>query len=166
MGVFKSERRFWTDTTDLAPVVDAVTVHFRGKGYEVVAKETGAGATDIDITRAGVFRTISGLRTALKVRLEPEPGCVVARAGVGVFGQQVLPTVVSYFFLVTIFTQIWGVVRAAKLDNEALGIVEQALAASVAPVTFASPRKHCRECGSPQSGGAFCTECGAAIPTS
>ncbi|MEV6630359.1 hypothetical protein AB0M54_06360 [Actinoplanes sp. NPDC051470] len=161
MGVFKSERRFWTDVTDLRPVVDRTAEHFRGKGYTVASAETGAGAWDVDITRTGVFRTVSGMRTALKVRLEPEPGSVLARAGVGILGQQALPTVVSMLiFWPILVTQIWGAIRSAKVDDEALAVIEKALSGAPAPAPSICPH-----CDAPHGGGRFCTECGGALVT-
>jgi hypothetical protein len=118
MGVFKSERRFWTQLTELAPVAEHVSGHFRTRGFEVLAQPTATGAWDIDITRAGTFRAVSGMRTAMKVRLEPESGAVLARAGIGILGQQALPTVVSMVvFWPILVTQIWGAVQASKLDD-------------------------------------------------
>jgi hypothetical protein len=171
MGVFKSERRIWTDVTDLEPVAVRLADHFRAKGYEVVYQQTAAAAWDVDITRAGVFRTISGLRTALKVRIEPDvaangTGAVVARAGVGILGQQALPTVVSMLvFWPIAVAQIWGAVQSSKVDDEALRVIEEALAAPVSAVP--APRDaqaFCAGCGAPRSGGKFCTGCGAPVP--
>lgn len=175
MGVFKSERRIWTMSTDLAPVAEHLAAHFRGKGYEVVSQQTGVGAWDIDITRAGAFRTISGMRTALKVRLEPESGSVTARAGIGILGQQALPTVVSMLvFWPILVTQVWGAVQASKLDDEALGVVEAGIAmvdsggapvpAFGASVPAQAGAVFCAQCGSPAGGGRFCTNCGSPIP--
>ena len=172
MGVFKSERRIWTEVVDLEPVADHVAAHFRGKGYEVLHQQTAAGAWDIDITRSGVFRTISGMRTALKVRLEPEPGAVIARAGVGILGQQALPTVITMLvFWPVLVTQIWGAVRASKVDDEALSVVEAGLAqqdpAVVTPAAAAvgapAGGSFCGQCGAQHSGGRFCTSCGSPL---
>src|SRR5262249_40892493 len=119
MGGFKSERRMWTEMTDLEPVVQHVTAHLQAKGYGVGHQRTAARAWDIDITRSGVFRTISGMRTALKVRLEPDNGSVMARAGIGILGQQALPTVVSMLvFWPILVGQIWGAVQSSKVDDE------------------------------------------------
>jgi hypothetical protein len=173
MGVFKSERRCWTQLTDLAPVAEHVSGHFRGRGYEVLAQPTATGAWDIDITRAGTFRAISGMRTAMKVRLEPETGAVLARAGIGILGQQALPTVVSMLvFWPILVTQIWGAVQASKLDDEALSAVEAGIALAeggdAAPVTPAAPVAagggFCGQCGIPSAGGRFCTNCGSPLP--
>jgi len=176
MGVFKSERRFWTQLIDLAPVAEHLAGHFRGKGYEVLAQQTGVGAWDIDITRSGAFRTISGMRTALKVRLEPDSGGVMARAGIGILGQQALPTVVSMLvFWPILVTQIWGAVQASKLDDEALATVEAGIALAEgggsAPAYAPGPAvpaqggpSFCGQCGSPAGSGRFCTNCGSPMP--
>jgi hypothetical protein len=176
MGVFKSERRFWTEVTDLEPVALHLAAHFRAKGYEVIHAQTAARAWDIDITRTGTFRTISGMRTALKVRLEPEPGSVMARAGIGILGQQALPTVVSMLvFWPILVAQIWGAVQSAKVDDEALQVIDQGLALAANPAPAAAmalgavpaPRSgsFCGSCGAQATGGKFCTTCGSPLPT-
>jgi hypothetical protein len=171
MGVFKSERRYWTEVTDLQPVAQHLAGHFQAKGYEVLHQQTAAGAWDIDITRSGVFRTISGMRTALKVRLEPEAGSVVARAGIGILGQQALPTVVSMLvFWPILVAQVWGAVQSSKVDDEALRVIDEGLQlASVTTtpdgVVPAQRGAFCGSCGSPAAGGKFCTSCGSPLPT-
>jgi hypothetical protein len=173
MGVFKSERRIWTEVTDFEPVAMHVASHFQAKGYEVLHQRTATGAWDIDITRSGVFRTISGMRTALKVRIEPNTGSIVARAGIGILGQQALPTVVSMLvFWPVLVAQVWGAVQSSKVDDEALRVIEEALTlveGGAAPaLTAAAPvpaGAFCGECGTPAAGGKFCTGCGTQLPT-
>jgi hypothetical protein len=172
MGVFKSERRIWTDVTDLEPVALHLASHFQAKGYEVMHQQTATGAWDIDITRSGVFRTISGMRTALKVRLEPDNGSVMARAGIGILGQQALPTMVSMLvFWPILVGQIWGAVQSSKVDDEALRVIEEGLSlagsgsAEVPAARAASAGAFCGECGTAAAGGKFCTGCGAPLPT-
>jgi hypothetical protein len=171
VGVFKSERRIFVELSDLEPVANHLVEHFRVKGYEVTAQQSTAGAWDIDITRTGEFRAISGLRTALKVRLEPEPGSVLVRAGVGILGQQAAASMLSVFvFPPLIYAQIWGAVQSAKIDNEALAVVEEAAAglragsASAGAIGVGGGRGgFCGECGTARTGGRFCTGCGAAL---
>ena len=170
MGLVKSERRFPTDVTDLEPVALRVAAHFQAKGYEVVHQQTAAGAWDIDITRTGVFRSVSGMRTALKVRIEPDAGAVVARAGIGILGQQALPTVVSMVvFWPVLVTQVWGAVQSSRLDDEALrviasGLIPASVAVGVAAVPLAPVAPVCPACGTTLSGtGKFCTGCGARL---
>ena len=98
------------------------------------------------------------MRTALKVRIEPEAGSVVARAGIGILGQQALPTVVSMLvFWPILVTQVWGAVQASKTDDEALRVIEEGLALAGGGGTGAAvpaPRA--------AGGGGFCGSCGAA----
>jgi hypothetical protein len=169
VGLFKSERLFPTDVTDLEPIALNVATHFQGRGYEVVHQHTAAGAWDIDITRTGVFRSVSGMRTALKVRIEPAVGGVVARAGIGILGQQALPTVVSMVvFWPVLVTQVWGAVQSSKLDDEALRVVADsltpAMAAPAQAAALAPATPVCPACGTTLSGtGKFCTGCGARL---
>ena len=120
-----------------------------------------------------MFRTISGMRTALKVRLEPEAGSVVARAGIGILGQQALPTVVSMLvFWPILVTQIWGAVQSSKVDDEALATVEAGIALAEGGPVAAVPEPRlapatgggfCGQCGTPSTGGRFCTGCGSPV---
>ncbi|GLY97813.1 hypothetical protein [Actinoplanes sp. NBRC 103695] len=160
MGVFTSERRIWTDVTDLRPVVDRIMQHFRAKNYVVAATQTGTGGWDVGITRSGVLRTVAGLRTDLKVRLEPEPGRVLARAGVGLFGQLALPTVIMFIFWPVIVTQVWGIVLSARVDDEAMTVIDDALTRAAAIPAPVPATGDCPGCGAPHGGGSFCTGCG------
>ncbi|WP_327000388.1 hypothetical protein OHA72_35365 [Dactylosporangium sp. NBC_01737] len=174
MGVFKSERRFWLDgPIDPAPIVGDVARHFQERNYQVVSLKTGAGAWDVDVTRSGVFRTVLGMQTALKIRLECDEQALVARAGVGVLGQQALPTLISAFlFWPVIVTQVWGVVRAARMDNDAIMVIERSVEhhKARAPLTaqFGGVQpgggRGCARCGQRNDAGKFCTNCGSPLP--
>jgi len=171
MGVFKTERRIRTDVTDLEPVALHLASHFQAKGYEVVHQKTAVGAWDVDITRSGVFRTISGMRTALKVRIEPDSGSVECRAGIGILGQQALPTVVSMLvFWPILVAQVWGAVQSSKVDDEAIRVIEEGLAVAEGrgtgtgvPAPRAAGGDFCGQCGTPHTGGKFCTGCGSPL---
>jgi hypothetical protein len=168
---FKSQKRIWTSVTDFTPIADAVRAHFEAKGFQVASVPTATGSWDIDVTKDGVFRTVSGMRTALKIRLEPMEDSVMARAGIGILGAQILPTAIALLvFWPVIVTQIWGVVRAAKLDDEALGVIEAALvaapvmAADGTPAAVPAVAAFCPSCGAARAGSArFCVSCGGAF---
>ena len=89
-------------------------------------------------------------------------------AGIGIFGQQVIPTLVMIFVAwPVLLTQIWGLVQQSKLDDKALAIAEDVVRNSSsasqqhpysAPVT---ENKFCTQCGTKNSPDAnFCSHCG------
>lgn len=174
MGVFESKRTFPLVATDYAAVAKDVGDHFRRQGFEVKDDRRMTGDYDISITKGGLFKTVCGLRTALKIQIENRADQTCARAAVGIFGQQAIPTVISMlFFWPVLLTQIWGMIEQAKLDDEALRVVEQSIKkhgtkaptstdvpSGGAPAAAAGP-KFCAFCGKPlPEGGRFCPECG------
>jgi hypothetical protein len=165
MSAFKSYRLFAFALPDLTPVAGDIVEHFKGQDYEVTSQKTITNGHDISITKGGIFKTVLGLKTALKISIQPSNGMTKAQAGVGIFGQQAIPTAITLFlFWPVILTQIWGLVQNSKLDEEAMGVIE------------ASLRTHGRESGaatpsgiepSPTTSGSqpYCTNCGASLPT-
>jgi hypothetical protein len=79
------------------------------------------------------------MKTALNVRIEPVANGTKVEAGVGIFGQQAIPTAVTLLvFWPVILAQVWNMAQEAKLDEEALGVAEQSLKAhSEAPSSAA-----------------------------
>jgi hypothetical protein len=170
MGVFKTAKVFPVKVEDLAPVAEAVLTHFKQQGYEVEARRTPTGGYDVSISKGGVFKAVLGMKTALRVHIETIANSTSAEAGIGIFGKQAIPTVISMlFFWPVLITQIWGMVQQSKLDIEALGIVEMALSGNN-PQVAASPlagnqnSKFCPACGSLNLASAnFCQSCGAKL---
>lgn len=168
MGAFKSEREFNLVVDDLATVVKDVTEHFQIQGFEVSSERTLADGWQISLTKGGVFKSIVGLKSALKIDLEPGADRTIARASVGIFGQQAIPFAISMLvFWPVLITQIWGMVESSKLDEQALLAIQNSLkahgretAAIIAPATAseATPRSPA------PAAKAFCTECGAPLP--
>lgn len=164
MGAFKSERDFTLVVTDLTPVVKDLTEHFQVQGFEVQSEQLLTGGWELSITKGGVFKTIVGLKSALKITLESGDGKTHAKAGIGIFGQQAIPAAISLLvFWPVLITQIWGAVESSKLDEEAMLAIQTSL------------KTHGREpaaapgAGEPAgavatAGQAFCTECGAPLP--
>jgi hypothetical protein len=101
----------------------------------------------------------------------PEWAFVTVKAGVGVLGQQAIPTAITRFIAwPAAFAQIWGLIQQSKLDEEALDVAAQSLAAhssGAAGPTVAGPEgapegSFCTACGKPLTPAAkFCPECGA-----
>jgi hypothetical protein len=70
------------------------------------------------------------LRTALNIRIEPVANGTRVEAGVGIFGQQAIPTAITLLvFWPVIIAQVWNMAQEAKLDEEALRVAEESLKA-------------------------------------
>ena len=149
------------------PLISTIATHikevFQNDGYEVKVDELSSGAYDISISKGGIFKAILGMKTALKVSLTPRSNDVYFEAGVGIWGHQVIPTIIS-----SIFTQITGLVEQAKLDEKALQIAEEVIRVNascvIADSETSSGNKFCTSCGSKNSSSAkFCSACGKEI---
>ena len=132
---------------DLTPVGEAVMDHFRRQEYAVSGSRLAGGGWHISVQKGDWFRMLLGLKTALNIRIEPFGANTRVSAGIGIFDLQVVPTVITLFvFTPVILGQIWGIVQQQKLDEEAVGFIENQLAyygnPTAPPVTsdFAAPR--------------------------
>jgi hypothetical protein len=139
MGTFNSSHTVPYHVEDLSPVAQDVMRHFEQQDYEVTETHIPAGGVQVSIRRGGTFKAIIGLKTALNVRIEPVANGTKVEAGVGIFGQQAIPTAVTLLvFWPVILAQVWNMAQEAKLDEEALGVAEQSLKAhSEAPSSAA-----------------------------
>lgn len=130
MGTFKSSRTFSYEIRNLEPVAKDVMDHFEQHGFEATADPIPTGGWQVSVRKGGFFRTVSGLKTALNIKIEPAGNGTSAEAGIGIFGAQAIPTAIFMFVAwPIIFVQIWGLAQNAKLDEEALSIVERSLIA-------------------------------------
>ena len=107
--------------------------YFERDGYEVKVTELSTGGYDISITKGGVFKAVLGMKTALKITLTPLSDKSIAfEAGVGIFGQQAIPTIISvFFFWPVLLTQIWGLIQQSNLNDKAAEIVEKVIASNM-----------------------------------
>lgn len=170
MGTFKSSRFFPIAPPDLAPVGEEVMREFRGRGFEVQGEQSLGGSWFISVHQGGTFKAIVGMKTALNIRIEPVEGGTQVNAGIGIFGQQVIPTLISSLvFWPILITQVAGMVQSAKLDDEALQIVEAALRRHAPGMQAPQPQPAAPEAAAPASvpvgamAGSFCSECGARL---
>jgi hypothetical protein len=163
MGIFKSSKTIPTVVPDLAPIAETVMQHFRSQGYEVAGGRTILQGWDISLHKGGMFQAVIGTKTALKIRIETVGANTEIEAGIGIFGEQAIPTAISMLvFWPVLVTQLWGIVKQAKLDEEAIAVTEQAIATLAASKTTESGGgRFCHACGHPLTEGAkFCPECG------
>ena len=122
MGTFNSTQTFPYEVEDLVPVAQDVMRHFEQQDFEVTETPLEAGGVQVSIRRGGTFKAIIGLKTALNVKIEPATDGTKVDAGVGIFGQQAIPTAITLLvFWPVIVAQVWNMAQEAKLDEEALG---------------------------------------------
>lgn len=153
MGVFRTEQTFPFSREDLSPIARDVMAHFRERGFEVKGDSRISGAWDVSITKSSIFRVVCGLKTALNIELVPQNETVFAKAGVGVFGQQAIPTAITMLvFWPMIIPQIWGMVSQSALDDDAMKVIGESL------------KKYGGEPAATKAGAAYCMHCGGQAP--
>ncbi len=130
MGTFSSSRTVPYQVEDLSLVAQDVMRHFEQQGFEVSETHIPAGGMQVSIRKGGTFKAMIGLKSALNVKMEPVATGTKVEAGVGIFGQQAIPTAITLLvFWPVVVAQVWNMAQEAKLDEEALGVAEESLKA-------------------------------------
>src|SRR5919112_1108698 len=130
MGTFNSSKTVPYVVEDLAPVAQEVMRHFRGQDFEVTETNIPTGGVQVSIRRGGTFKAIIGLKTALNIKIVPEANGTRIEAGVGIFGQQAIPTAITLLiFWPVLVAQVWNMAQESNLDEEALRVAEESLKA-------------------------------------
>ena len=168
MGTFSTKKILYGSTSLIPTIANRIQEEFQRDGYEVAMDALSSGGYDISITKGGLFKAVLGMKTALKVTLLPQGSSIHFEAGVGIWGQPAIPTVISMlFFWPVLLTQIWGMVEQSKLDDKALEIAKDVIdmnsnsgTASAVP----SGSKFCTSCGTQNAESAnFCSGCGKSL---
>ena len=161
MGPFSTSKTFPYSINDLTPVAKDVMDSFASDGFEVHSQHTLTGGWIISIRKGGIFKMVLGLKTALKIEIDPMANGVTARASIGIFGQQAIPTVISMlFFWPVLVTQIWGLAQQSNLDDRAVSMVETSLKRLSENASLKTGPSGMRE----EEGKSFCSECGSKYP--
>ena len=168
MGTFSTKKILYGSTSLIPTIANRIQEEFQRDGYEVAMDALSSGGYDISITKGGLFKAVLGMKTALKVTLLPQGSSIHFEAGVGIWGQQAIPTVISMlFFWPVLLTQIWGMVEQSKLDDKALEIAKDVIymnSNSGATSAVPSESKFCTNCGTQNPASAnFCSGCGRAL---
>jgi hypothetical protein len=130
MGTFNSTKTFPYTVEDLAPVAKDVMDHFEGQDFEVTETNIPTGGVQVSIRRGGTFKAIIGMKTALNIKIEPVANGTTVDAGVGIFGQQAIPTAITLLvFWPVLVAQVWNMAQESNLDEEALRVAEESLKA-------------------------------------
>mgnify|MGYP007125815829 CR=1 FL=1 len=166
MAAFTTTRFFPTGPVNLDAVARTVAEQYEREEY-IVVHTPNAGGEFISVQKGGIFQKVLGLQTALNIEISAVPNGVSAKAGIGVLGRQVLPSLIAYFIAwPIIIAQIWGLVSQSKMDERALDLIGQAIQAhqTGAPAPAAAPAREaifCMHCGKPTTAGmAVCPSCG------
>ena len=164
MATFNTKKILYGSTSLIPTIANRIQEEFQNEGYNVSMDALSSGGYDISITKGGVFKAVLGMKTALKVTLLPQDNKIYFEAGVGIWGQQAIPTVISMlFFWPVLITQIWGMVEQSKLDDKALDIAKDVIYMSnnATSETANSGFKFCTSCGTKNTETAnFCCGCG------
>ena len=173
MGVFKSTKTFYAPQSLIPVIARNIGASFSADGYQVNAQDLISGGYDISITKGGMFKAVLGMKTALKVNIMPISDGIRINAGVGIFGQQAIPTIISMLiFWPVLITQIAGLITQAQMDNKVMDIAAETIAreaygagqSHVAPSNYgvrADDVKFCTSCGKRlDSEAIFCSGCG------
>lgn len=159
MGTFNTQKLLTADPSLIPAMAHEIESTFLGEGFQVHCTSTSDGGADISLSKGGTFKAVLGMKTALKVKLTPFVGKVNFSASVGIFGEQAVPTVIMLFFAwPVIITQIWGMIKQSKLDDQVLSVVEAFLQNGVREN---GQTKYCIHCGKPlPDNSSFCPHCG------
>jgi hypothetical protein len=130
MGTFNSSKTFPYFVEDVAPVAQEVMDHFEGQDFEVTETNIPTGGVQVSIRKGGTFKAIIGMKTALNIKIEPVANGTTVDAGVGIFGQQAIPTAITLLvFWPVLVAQVWNMAQESNLDDEALRVAEESLKA-------------------------------------
>lgn len=122
--MFKSTKLFYNVAPYTERVVANVMDKLRYQGFEVDGVKMPSGDWNISIKKGNLFKAVLGLQTALKITIGNTSPHVCAKAGVGIFGQQAIPTVLTVcVWWPFAITQIWGLVKQYKLDETVLDTI-------------------------------------------
>ena len=130
MGTFNSTKTFPYSVEDVAPVAQDVMRHFEEQDFEVTETNLPMGGAQVSIRKGGTFKAIIGMKTALNIKIEPVANGTTVDAGVGIFGQQAIPTAITLLvFWPVLIAQVWNMTHESHLDDEALRAAEESLKA-------------------------------------
>ncbi len=165
MATFSTKQILYGSASLIPTIASRIQEEFQKEGYEVVVDALSSGGCDISITKGGLFKAVLGMKTALKVTLLPQGGNIHFEAGVGIWGQQAIPTIISmFFFWPVLITQVWGIIEQSKLDDKALEIANDILATNNnhhAHPTISDMGRFCTSCGAQNADDSnFCCKCG------
>lgn len=164
---FTSTRLFDVSPDRIRGMALALESKLRQEGYETKVDMLLGGDSLVSITKGGLFKAVVGMKTALKVEIRSTGRGVQAKTSVGIWGHQIVPTVIMLlWFWPIIITQIWGLVQQNRLDSHVMDILAEAAGnghyAIPAQDDEETAARFCPQCGHAVT-GKFCSNCGAKV---
>ncbi len=169
MATFSTSKVLNGDSALIPEIADRIVRDFQMEGFTAKSDSYAGGVYDISLAKGNVFKAVLGMKSALKVSLTPQGNAIHINAGVGIFGQQAIPTAITmFFFWPVLIPQIWGMVQQSQLDDKAINIAEQVIrehgAASYGFASHSQEQSFCPACGNKVNTDAnFCPSCGAKL---
>ena len=165
MSTFCTKKQLQGDASLIPAIASRMESYFSSQGYSVQVQELYNGGRDISISKGGMFKAVLGMKTALKINLSPNSNRIFFDAGIGIFGLQLIPTLIMWYVAwPVLISQIWGIVKQAKLDDKALEIAEQVISENKShkpQVQSIELGTYCSYCGQKMPAGSlFCPFCG------
>ena len=163
---FASSKVFDVSPAQIPAMAKALEDTLRSEEYETERNVLLGGDVVVSLTKGGLFKAVVGMKTALKVELRADNGNVLAKTSVGIWGHQIVPTVIMLlWFWPVLITQIWGLVQQSRLDTHVMEILGKAAEKEPEAIDVPSEEvsaRFCSECGKPVTGN-FCSNCGAKV---
>ena len=175
MSTFCSKTVIYGSPSLIPQIAEHIQKDFEKDGFEVSKDTLCTGGYDISISKGSLFKAVIGMKTALKVTLLPQGNNISFEAGVGIWGQQAIPTIISMlFFWPVLLTQLWGLVKQSQLDDRALVVANEVVnrhysevgtTAQTQSASHTEPaQKFCTHCGAKNKAkDSVCTKCGQPI---
>lgn len=171
MSTFCTKTVIYGSPSLIPQIAEHIQKDFEKDGFEVSKDTLCTGGCDISISKGSLFKAVIGMKTALKVTLLPQGNSISFEAGVGIWGQQAVPTIISMlFFWPVLLTQLWGLVKQSQLDDRALAVANEVVNKHYSEVgktaqtqsdSHTEPvQKFCTHCGAKnQANDSVCTKC-------
>lgn len=165
MGTFVTKKVLNGNPSLIPSMAEQIRSAFEADGFKTQVDNLLGGGAEVSVAKGGIFKAVLGMKTALKVSLIPTGNSIAFEAGIGIFGQQAIPTVITMLiFWPVVIMQIWGMVKQSQLDDKALEIAESFLRGD-SSYTVVEPTDSstvfCSSCGHANPQGAkFCSTCG------
>lgn len=169
MAIFNSEKILNGDPSLIPTIAERIVQEFQMQGFTAKSDSYAGGVYDISLTKGSIFKAVLGMKSALKITLTPQGNSIHIKAGVGIFGQQAIPTAITMFaFWPVLIPQIWGMVQQSKLDDRAIEIAEQVISENNMSSFYQEPATQntsfCPNCGTKIIGTSnFCPNCGGKL---